>query len=56
MKIQDRNFTLNAGFILAIGLFTFMGANPLRAQIPVATARDAAMAGRCIANILPMLP
>ena len=42
MKTQFGNFTWNTGLILVIGLFTFIGANPLRAQDPAATATDSA--------------
>ena len=40
MKSKYRNFTWNTGLKLAIGLITFMGVNPLRAQSPSVPAMD----------------
>ena len=42
MKTQFRNFTLNTGIILAIGILTFMEAISLQAQSHAATATDSA--------------
>jgi len=42
MKSKYKNFTLNTCLILSVGLFTYIGANPLRAQSPAMPATDSA--------------
>jgi len=42
MKSKYRNFTLNTCLILSLGLFTYIGANPLQAQSLAKQAKDSA--------------
>ena len=40
MKTKNKNFAVSKGLIMVIGILTYIGVNPLRAQSPVATAVD----------------